>query len=72
MTRLPNTISIIWSYEDVKGYDIDERNCEKPLTDHEYREILQNVKRHHDCNLGVTWDSIASEIISYRQDKGEL
>lgn len=68
MTRLPNSISINWHYEDIKSHDVEMLENEQ-LTDREYREIIQNVKRNHDCNIGITWDVITSEIASYRAEK---
>lgn len=44
-------IAIIWSIEDVQGIS-------PSLTNEEAMNVLANVKRKHDCNLGVTWDTL--------------
>ena len=50
-------IALIWSTEDVisrakeKGQTISEE---------EARDILQSVLQHHDCTIGITWDTIDS------------
>ena len=44
-------IAIIWSTEDV--------HQERPdLTDDQAWEVLQQVESCHDCNYGITWDTL--------------
>lgn len=55
LQNLKNTISISWGVEDVEqratenGYFLGEGDA---LT------VLQMLKEKHDCNLGITWDTI--------------
>lgn len=46
-----NSISIIWSIEDVKGVrpDLNNDQCMK---------VLRMVEDNHDANHGVNWDEI--------------
>lgn len=48
-------IKLVWCIEDVLG-----RAQEKgvKLTKKEASEILQDIERHHDCELGVNWTTI--------------
>lgn len=50
-TQLPDEIQITWSYEDVQEQD-------STLTDDEARQILQLIKKNHDANIGVNWETI--------------
>lgn len=48
----PNSqIAIIWSIEDVQ-------HVRPQLNDEQAMEVLDRIKRHHDCNLGVTWETL--------------
>jgi hypothetical protein len=49
-----STITIEWSIEDVDSLRPD-------LTDKQKYEVLQAVKRHHDPNYGVTWQTLQEE-----------
>ncbi|MCL2375705.1 MAG: hypothetical protein FWC82_04200, partial [Firmicutes bacterium] len=44
-------IAIIWSIEDVQ-------HVRPQLNDKQTMEVLDRIKRHHDCNLGVTWETL--------------
>jgi hypothetical protein len=44
-------IAVIWSVEDVQENRPD-------LSDDEAWEVLQAVKHDHDCNYGITWDTL--------------
>jgi hypothetical protein len=73
-SNLPDVISIEWSTDDVKQI-VDERRegsaSEKEikklnsLTDNDLRKILDIVKDRHDCNYGITWDTLRSAISYY-------
>jgi len=54
----------IWSREDVIG-----RAKEKgiTLTDKETDEILDDIDRHHDATLGITWDTIDCAIDDWKE-----
>lgn len=51
--KLPDTISIIWSIADVQ-------EVRPKLSKTKCREILQEVLRQHNAELGVTWETIES------------
>lgn len=67
--RKKGEIHIIWSIEDVHG-QIEQHNdiYKEPmnqwliLTDTQAMEVLEIVQRYHDCNYGVTWESIDAAI----------
>jgi len=44
-------IAIIWSIEDVQ-------HVRPQLNDKHAMDVLDRIKRHHDCNLGVTWETL--------------
>ena len=44
-------IAIIWSVEDVQTIRMD-------LSDEQAMNVLLEVKRTHDCNVGVHWDTL--------------
>lgn len=44
-------IAIIWSIEDVQGQN-------ETLTDEEAMNVLDVLKDRHDCNYGISWDTI--------------
>jgi chromosomal replication initiation ATPase DnaA len=54
-----NTISIVWSIEDVTE---QARKDGKEITEDQAREILQMMKDNHDCNFGITWETISAYI----------
>jgi len=44
-------IAIVWDINDVKS--------ERPdLTDEQAMEVLQDISKHHDADLGVCWETI--------------
>jgi hypothetical protein len=48
---LGGQIAAIWSVEDVQQ--------ERPnLTEDQAWEVLQRVEHYHDCNYGITWDTL--------------
>ena len=50
------TIHIIWSYEDIISR-AEDAGCKVP-SKKKAIEILKEIEHRHDCNLGVTWDTI--------------
>lgn len=46
-------IAIIWSIEDVKDRRPD-------LSDDQAWQVLQSCQRQHDCNFGLTWETLDS------------
>ena len=59
-------IAIIWCEEDVRGMNKDKNSLSElddgftgtPLTDEEVDDVLSRLERNHDCNNGITWDTI--------------
>ena len=44
-------IHIVWSVDDVQTIN-------SKLTDEEARDVLEEIERSHDCEQGITWDTI--------------
>jgi hypothetical protein len=42
-------IAVVWSVEDVQGLD-------ESISDSEAMEILEDIKNHHDAEVGINWD----------------
>ena len=59
MKKLKDSISITWNIRDVieRG-----KNNDIIITEQEAREILAQIEHNHDCNLGVNWDVIDTNI----------
>lgn len=47
-------IALIWSVEDVQAVRPD-------LGEQQSWEVLQQAEHSHDCNYGITWDSLAAD-----------
>jgi len=58
-------ISLSWSVDDIQSW-ADGMNVE--LTDDEAGEILFNVERGHDSDIGINWDVIGTHISMYKAD----
>jgi hypothetical protein len=62
-----NSITIIWSIEDVKDQleilneDMPEK-VDLKLTDDDCMNVLQNVSDNHDANYGVSWENLYQSI----------
>lgn len=52
LAQANDSIVISWGSEDVQEVRPD-------LTTDQAHEVLQRVLRCHDCNFGVTWDTLA-------------
>ena len=44
-------IAIIWHIEDVQ-------NIRPDLTDKQASAVLKNLKKNHDANIGINWETI--------------
>lgn len=53
-------VAIIWCIDDVHGIqkDCDKETGKSSLTDEQAQEILLSAFDEHDCNNGITWDSL--------------
>ncbi|HEY9341914.1 MAG TPA: hypothetical protein VIQ23_10050 [Hanamia sp.] len=54
-----NTISIVWSIDDVME---QAKQDEKEITEDQARKVLKMMKDNHDCNYGITWETISAYI----------
>ena len=59
-----NSIAIIWCIADIKD-KAKEMKVSVKLTDDQCMQILQDILRHHDASLGVSWDTLEYAIESY-------
>jgi hypothetical protein len=51
----------IWCEEDVIGFALNEMDG-KVITQEQAQSILDQIDANHDCELGITWDTIRSGI----------
>ncbi len=61
--QLPDEISITWHFTDIQEID-------NQLTNGEARQILQLLKKYHDCNNGINWDVISATIDIFLVEQG--
>lgn len=52
-------IAITWNAEDVIGY---AKIHKKVVTEEQARDILQTMLQKHDCEYGITWDTIRENL----------
>jgi len=62
MENLPDEIVISWHMSDVQEVD-------SSLTDNEARQVLQLIKKNHDANIGVNWNTIDAWIDYYKDNQ---
>jgi hypothetical protein len=55
-----NKVAVVWTTEDVYGIqdDFTEETGKSSLSDEQAPEILLSVFENHDCNNGITWESL--------------
>lgn len=53
-------IAIIWSTEDVHATAANMEDTQ--LTEEEAEQVLDEVERHHDANIGVNWETLEYHI----------
>ena len=63
-TELPDEITISWHFTDVQEVD-------GTLTDDEARQVLNVIKKRHDANIGINWETI-DIWIDYCKDNGVI
>lgn len=54
-TQLPDEISISWHFTDIQEVD-------DSLTNDEARQVLQLIKKNHDANIGINYETIEAWI----------
>lgn len=57
-----NTIPVSWNIEDIQI--IDPR-----LSDDEAREVLFDVLKYHDTNVGINWEVIAKHVRMFKNGR---
>lgn len=57
----------IWCREDVIG---KAKEMGFTITDEAADEILDDIERHHDCELGITWLTLECCIEDYAKEHG--
>lgn len=61
---LPDEIHITWSIDDIKS-----RVFCNELSNNDCREILDQLKRNHDANVGISWEIIDIYIHNFLEGK---
>ena len=57
----PEKIEIVWMVDDVLNLaatDVGYTYRQLGMTRQEAAHVLYEVERHHDANLGITWDTL--------------
>ena len=57
-----NWISLWWHISDAQDCAGDA-----PMSDEDARDILEKIKHGHDCNNGVSWDTINHHVDIWRE-----
>ena len=63
------TIVIKWSTDDIL---LKANRLDIELTELEADEILTDLERHHDAEIGINWDVIGSYIYQYQYEREEI
>lgn len=64
---MKEVIRIEWHWQDV--FDLWEVTEDKQLDYRECCEILEEIEKRHDCNIGINWDVIQAAILDYKKRK---
>ena len=59
-------IGIFWNITDVIERAEDKGHV---LSENEAMQILKSLKYSHDCNYGITWETIDAEIANFEGNK---
>jgi len=59
--QTPKSISITWHIDDIRAIENGQ-----DLTDDQCYDVLCNIKKHHDANIGINWDVIVDAIWDYK------
>jgi len=59
---------VLWTMEDVHGV---ADNNEETLTDDEARKVLERAESKHDCEYGITWETINDHMIDVINERPE-
>lgn len=51
--------SIKWSIEDFTSFEKSEDTL-YPITEEDAQKLLEDMIKHHDASLGITWDTVES------------
>lgn len=63
-------IALLWGEYDVRSVNIDENGVSEvddeftgtPLTDEQVSDVLGLMEKNHDCNYGISWDTISEYV----------
>lgn len=58
----------MWSYHDVVGYAVGKEPA-IIIPDFIAKEIIYEVHHNHDCNHGITWDTLDYYIWRFEEEK---
>jgi len=64
--RSRNICLSVWYPMDVMEYALE--NLDRLITEEQAAQILKNIERHHDANLGITWDTLDAEITEFLEN----
>ncbi len=60
-------IAIVWGTEDVKSTMADWHDVEvDTISDEMALEVLQTVFENHDCNYGISWETIRATALDLK------
>jgi hypothetical protein len=65
-----NQIAVVWDAEDVIGQAemlFDEGDSVPTMK--EARDIIERIKRNHDCNYGISWETINYYLHEWKEEK---
>lgn len=58
-------ISLVWSYEDVLGR---AEQIDMDISKESAEEIIEDVGAGHDCNAGVSWETLDAYLENYTEE----
>ena len=63
------SITIVWCVDDVLAYAKDEGlDVGKTITEDDAEYILHRLEDNHDCNLGITWETISDYLQEHEEE----
>ena len=69
-------VGLFWQEDDIRSMHKDDNDINEldedfegtPLTDKQVTNILTDLSRNHNCEYGVTWDTISDSIDYHTKD----
>ena len=68
---------VIWNDEDVRqanaslAEDAENLTEDEEITQIECEEVLERVERRHDCNDGITWETLKFHIEDIKNERSK-